>query len=430
MSAPYTHFPSMKVIVLGAGIIGVSTAWFLRKHGCDVTVIERRHGAALETSYANGCQISVSFSEPWAAPDAPLQILRWLGRADAPLLFTPRFDPQQWAWGLAFLRECTPARMRRNVAAMVALARYSRDLLRSTRAETGIEYDCLERGILRFYLDPRVFAKAQPAAEAMRSLGVDRRVVARDEVIAIEPALAGIGAQIVGGDYTSDDESGDVHKFAAGLAARAAQAGVRFRYDTQATRLLSEQGRIGGVEIIAADGAYGVERADAVVVALGSFTPELLRPLGIRALIYPAKGYSATYRILDSARAPVVSLTDDSHKLVFTRLGDRLRVAGTAELSGHARALNPLRCEALTRRTRTLFPEVCDYDAPAYWAGLRPSTPSNVPLVGRTRFANLYLNAGHGTLGWTMGVGSGAVMADLVVGRRPDVDFPFLGALA
>ena len=420
----------MKVIVLGAGIIGVSTAWFLRKQGCDVTVIERRSGAALETSFANGCQISVSFSEPWATPDAPLQILRWLGKPDAPLLFRPRFDPAQWMWGLAFLRECTPERVRRNVAAMVALARYSRDLLRRTRAETGIEYDCLERGILRFYLDAQVYAKAQPAADAMRGLGVTRRVLTRDEVIATEPALAGIGAQIVGGDYTSDDESGDVYTFTAGLAARAAQAGVRFCYDTQATRLLPEQGRIGGVEVIAADGAFGVERADAVVVALGSETPQLLRPLGIRALIYPAKGYSATYRILDPARAPVVSLTDDSHKLVFTRLGDRLRVAGTAELSGHARALNPVRCAALTLRTRALFPDVCDYETPAYWAGLRPSTPSNVPLVGRTRYANLYLNAGHGTLGWTMGVGSGAVMADLVAGRRPEVDFPFLGGPA
>ncbi len=416
-----------KIIVLGAGVIGVSTAWFLRKHGCEVTVVERQPGAALETSYANGCQISVSFSEPWATPDAPLQILRWLGKPDAPLLFTPRFDPRQWAWGLAFMRECTPGRMHRNVAAMVALASYSRDLLREVRAELGIDYDCLERGILRFYLDPKVFAKAQPAADAMRTLGVDRRVVTRDEVVALEPALASIGAQIVGGDFTADDESGDVHRFTKALAAHAASAGVEFAYGTQATRLPLEHGRIAGVEVIRPDGRYDRIDADAVVVALGSFTPDLVRPLGVRPLIYPAKGYSATYRIVDAAHAPQVSLTDDSHKIVFTRLGDRLRVAGTAELSGYSRALNTVRCEALTRRTRALFPTACDYEAPEYWSGLRPSTPSNVPLLGRARYPNLYLNAGHGTLGWTMGVGSGAAVADLIVGAPTKVNFPFIG---
>lgn len=417
----------MKTIVLGAGVIGVSTAWYLRKHGCEVTVIERQPGAALETSYANGCQISVSFSEPWATPMAPLQILQWLGKPDAPLLFKPRFDPQQWAWGMAFLRECTPGRMHRNVAAMVALAAYSRDLLRGVRQELAIDYDCLERGILRFYLDPKVFAKAQPAADAMRTLGVARRVITRDEAVAIEPALTPIAAQIVGGDYTADDESGDVHRFTKTFAERAAAAGVEFQYDTEATRLIVEGGRISGVELIRPDGGYDRVQADAVVVALGSFTPDFLRPAGVSALIYPAKGYSATYPIIDAASAPEVSLTDDSHKIVFTRLGDRLRVAGTAELSGYSRALNPVRCEALTRRTQALFPTACDYSAPEYWSGLRPSTPSNVPLLGRTRYPNLFLNAGHGTLGWTMGVGSGAVVADLVVGATPPINFPFLG---
>ena len=279
-----------------------------------------------------------------------------------------------------------------------------------------------------FYLDPKVFAKAQPAADAMRTLGVARRVVARDEVVAIEPALAPIGAQIVGGDYTADDETGDVHRFTKTFAEHAEAAGVNFSYNTQATRLIVENGRVAGVEVIRPDGSYDRMLADAVVVALGSYTPEFLRPAGVPALIYPAKGYSATYRIIDPDSAPTVSLTDDSHKIVFTRIGDRLRVAGTAELSGYSRALNAVRCEALTRRTQALFPKACDYTAPDYWSGLRPSTPSNVPLVGRAaRYPNLFLNAGHGTLGWTMGVGSGSVVADLVVGAKPPIQFPFLG---
>lgn len=417
----------MKVIVLGAGIVGVATAWYLNKRGCDVTVIDRQPGPALETSFANGCQISVSFSEPWATPSAPIKILQWLGKADAPLLFRPRFDPLQWAWGLAFLRECTPSRMRRNVAAMVSLASYSRDMLQAVRAETGIEYDCLEKGILRFYLDPKVYADAQPAADQMREFGVNRRVVSREEVLQIEPALVGLKDQIVGGDYTADDETGDIHAFTQQLAARAAANGVRFQYNTTVTRTLFEGGRACGVEIIESNGEYASLRGDAVVVALGSYTTPFLKQAGVGALIYPAKGYSATYKIRDLDRAPSVSLTDDSYKIVFTRLGDRLRVAGTAELSGYTRDLNPPRCEALTRRTREIFPDLCDYDAPAYWSALRPSTPSNVPLVGRTRHEGLYINAGHGTLGWTMGMGSGAVMADIVTGQTPAIDFPFLG---
>src|SRR5690606_6416861 len=334
---------------------------------------------------------------------------------------------RQWMWGLAFLRECMPGRLAPNIRAMVRLAEYSRATLQAMRAELGIPYDHLERGILNFYRDPHEFEISQKAAGLMRDFGVERRVVTADEVVAIEPALAAHRATIVGGDYTPEDESGDVHLFTAGLAQRCEAAGVEFRYGTSATRLMTRGGQVEAVEVIQPDGSYGRVVADGFVVSLGSFSRRLVRPQGVPCNVYPAKGYSATFDIRDPARAPVVSLTDSSHKVVFTRLGNRLRMAGTAELSGYSRELNTGRCQAMTRLARELFPDALDFERVSYWSGLRPSTPSNVPLVGRTRIPNLYLNTGHGTLGWTMGVGSGRALADLLSGRRPEPEFPFLG---
>ncbi|MET0980799.1 MAG: D-amino acid dehydrogenase, partial [Telluria sp.] len=381
---------------------------------------------ALETSFANGCQISVSHAEPWANPATLLKVLRGLGREDAPLLFRLRADPQQWRWCLQFVRECRPARVAANLRQIVAIADYSRRSLQALRAETGIEYDSLARGILHFYTDRQEFDKACHAAAAMRELGCPRTTIDADEVVRIEPALAGARGTLVGGDFTASDESGDVYKFTSQLAARGQAAGVGFRYSTTATRLLTDAGKVSGVEIIDGEGRHDVLHADAFVVALGSFSVALLAPLGIGLMIYPGKGYSATYPILNPDAAPTVSLTDDGHKLVLSRLGSRLRVAGTCELNGYSRELNPVRCAAITRRVRTLFPDACDYDRPRYWAGLRPLTPSNVPYIGQTRYPNLYLNTGHGTLGWTMGCGSGRALADIVSGRRPEVEFAFV----
>ena len=417
----------MKVAVLGSGIIGVSTAWWLRQAGHDVVVVDRRGGAAQETSFANGGQISVSYAEPWANPQAPAKLLRWMFREDAPLLFRPQLDVRQWLWGLAFLRECLPGRLAPNIRAMVRMAEFSRNTLAGMRADLDISYDHLSRGILNFYRDPREFELSQRASGVMRDLGVERRVVSADEVIAIEPALASQRANIVGGDYTPDDESGDVHAFTTGLAARAQAAGAQFMFDTRVTRLVTEAGKVKHAEVILADGTFGQVHADAFVVALASHTPALVRPLGVACNIYPAKGYSATFPLLDEQAAPTVSLTDSSHKVVFSRLGNRLRMAGTAELSGYSRALNPVRCQALTLLASELFPGALDTERVSYWAGLRPSTPSNVPLIGRTRVPNLYLNSGHGTLGWTMGVGSGRALADIISDRRPEPEFPFLG---
>ncbi|HEX8956840.1 MAG TPA: FAD-dependent oxidoreductase, partial [Burkholderiaceae bacterium] len=289
----------MKVLVLGSGIIGTASAWFLNKAGHDVVVVERAPGAAQETSFANGCQISVSHAEPWANPGAPLKVLKWLGQEDAPLLFRLRPEWLQWKWGMHFLRECTAARTAHNIRQIVAIAEYSRQTLQALRADTGIEYDHLTRGILHFYTDQREFENSLPAAQLMRELGCPRTTISADEVVRIEPALASIRGKIVGGDFTANDESGDVYKFTSGLARKAEQAGVAFRFNTTVTRLLTEGGdaKITGVEVIDAEGRHQVLHADAYVMAAGSFSAPLLQPLGMDLMIYPGKGYSATYRI-------------------------------------------------------------------------------------------------------------------------------------
>jgi D-amino-acid dehydrogenase len=412
----------MRVVVLGGGVIGTASAWFLRQDGHEVTLVERQSGVALETSFANAGQISASQSEPWASPGAPLKILQWLGKQDAPLLFRLRADPHQWLWALQFLTHCTPGSMRSNIRDCVRLALHGRKTLGELRRELGLEYDQIERGILHFYLDPAQFDASRASAALMRELGCDRRTVSAQQAVEIEPALAPLRDRIAGADYCAEDESGDILKFTQQLARHAQARGVTLLFNHLATRVLTAGGRASQVEVITPDGWHTLLDADAVVVALGSYSSELLRPLGMYVPVYPGKGYSATYEIIDSDRAPTVSVTDDSFKIAVTRLGNRLRVAGTAELSGFSRDLNPARCVLLTRRIRELFPGAANYDNPRYWTGLRPMTPSNVPLIGRTRVPNLYLNTGHGTLGWTMGAGSGQIIADLVAGRRPAVE--------
>ncbi|MFO1415515.1 MAG: D-amino acid dehydrogenase [Burkholderiales bacterium] len=417
----------MRIAVLGAGVVGVTAAWYLAQDGHEVTVVDRQPGAALETSFANGGQISASHAEPWANPEAPAKILKWLGREDAPLLFRLRADPRQWAWGLQFLAECRPARTRHNTIQCLNLALYSRDCLRALRADTGIAYDHLARGILSFHTDAREFAHDVRAAEVMRQFGCARAVATADECVAIEPALAACRDRLEGGIFTATDESGDAQRFTQELARLAAARGVTFRWNVGIESFEREGGAIAGVRGTDRERGAEVIRADAYVVALGSYSPLLLRPLGVPCPVYPAKGYSATIAIEGHGGAPTVSLTDVAHKIVITRLGDRLRVAGTAELTGYDTALNPVRCEALVRRAFALFPDCGNRATPQYWAGLRPATPSNVPLVGRTRYRNLFLDTGHGTLGWTMACGSGRGLADLIAGRKPGVDFAFSG---
>ncbi|MBP6902453.1 MAG: D-amino acid dehydrogenase [Burkholderiaceae bacterium] len=414
----------MKVLVLGAGIIGVSTAWHLLNEGHEVTVVDRQPDAALETSFANGAQISVSFCEPWASADAPFKVAKWLLRDDSPLLFRPRLDPHQWRWGLSFLGQCSDAAFERNVRQLVALGRYSHESLKGVVAATGIEYQRLERGILHFFSSAADFESGASAAELMRRHGVDRRVLSRDEVLKVEPALAAFGPNIHGGTFTPSDESGDARVFTQKLAELCRARGARFLHETAISGLNRSGDAIGGVRVHhLRHGSRQTLTADAYVAALGPYTAPLLRQVGLWLNIYPAKGYSATLKLKRPDDASVVSLLDDTRKIAISRLGDQIRIAGTAELAGYDSSLDGstarARCAALVRRYEELFPGVADTSEPNYWTGLRPSTPTNIPYIGRSRLANLWLNAGHGTLGWTHGAGSGQALAELISGKRP-----------
>jgi len=417
----------MKVIVFGAGLLGVTSAYFLRQQGHDVTVVDRQAAAAAETSFANGGQISVSHAEPWANPGAPLKVLKWLGQEDAPLLFRLRADARQWRWALGFLRECTPARTRRNIEQIVRLGTYSRDTLQQLRRDTGLSYDQRTQGILHFYTSQKEFDAAEAPAAQMRELGCDRRVVSADEAVRIEPALAHIRPKLAGATYTSEDESGDANRFARELVRLCEAAGVRFLMSHTVTAIREVGGEVDHVEATDSEGRFQRLRADAYVLAMGSLSPLLAKPLGIELPIYPAKGYSVTMPVRNPAMAHQVSLTDDEYKLVFSRLGDRLRIAGTAELNGYDRDLNRVRCEAIVRRVEELFPGAGDSERAQFWTGLRPATPSNVPIIGRSKVGKLFLNTGHGTLGWTHACGSGKSIAHIVSGMQPEVDFAFVG---
>ncbi|MDP3618956.1 MAG: D-amino acid dehydrogenase [Ramlibacter sp.] len=428
----------MQVLVLGAGIIGISTAWHLCALGHDVTVVERQSGAARETSFANAGQISVSYCEPWASRHAPAKLLKWMLRNDAPLLFRPQMDWQQWRWGLKFLAQCNDAAFERNLQQLVALGAYSHFALKDVVQDAVIDYQRLERGIAHYFTDEASFEGAAQAASLMRKYGVERTLVSRDELLKIEPAFQSFAHRIVGGTYTASDESGDARAFTEQLAQRCAGRGVRFLYDHDIQRLLVAGGRLDGVTI--RDRATRTSqslKADAVVVACGSYSAPLLRTVGVDLPIYPGKGYSATFKLKAPHRAPFVSTIDDEVKCAMTRLGDELRVAGTIELAGFDTSLTTpaarARCRMLAARIEEVLPGVCDTrsDAeggnPRYWTGLRPATPTNIPYIGRTAVGGLWVNAGHGTLGWTHGAGSGKAIAELIAGRHPEMAFNFYG---
>ncbi|WP_153161211.1 D-amino acid dehydrogenase [Zoogloea sp. 1C4] len=416
----------MEVLVIGAGLAGVTSAWYLAQAGCRVTVIDRRPGPGMETSFANGGQISVSHPEPWANPAAPATVLRWLGRSDAPLLFRWRADAAQWRWAFSFLRECLPGRTARNTAAIANLAVYSRNELRALREATGIEYEAGTGGILHLFETRRELAHLPAKLHQLEKLGIHGRILDPDEAISLEPALSGLRPRLAGVLHGLDDETGNAHLFCTELAKRAEAAGVRFCLNSILQSFDTINGRITGVRVLDGARRAGVLRADAVVLAAGSYSPEIARPLGIRLPIYPVKGYSITAPILDPDRAPRLSLTDESRRIVCSRLGSHLRVAGTAELNGYNLEPNPARSAAIVKWIEDHLPGAADLGQAEHWCGLRPATPSNVPLIGRTRVDNLFLNTGHGTLGWTLACGSGQAISDIVTGRQPRPDFPFL----
>ena len=451
----------MKVIVLGAGIIGISCAWHLLERGHEVTVVERQPDAALETSFANAGQVSVSYCEPWANRDAPFKALKWMFSNEAPLLFRPQFDIHQWTWGLKFLGQCNDAAFERNVKQLVALGAYSHRALKDVVASTGIEFSRLERGIAHYYTDQKSFDSAGDAATLMRKYGVDRQVVSRKQLLEIEPAFTSFAGHIVGGTYTASDESGDARLFTQALARLCASRGASFLYGHDVVALDKAGGAIESVAVQSrtpwAEGTNDAKNsvkltADAVVVACGSYSAPLLRTVGVNLPIYPGKGYSASFRLLKPELAPCVSTIDDEVKCAMTRLGNVhkgkkgqnehdqesfLRVAGTIEVGGYDLSLDtPLakaRCAMLADRIEQVLPGVCDTrlaeagGTPNFWCGLRPATPTNIPYIGQTSVRKLWVNAGHGTLGWTHGAGSGTALAELMCGKKPEIAFGFAG---
>lgn len=412
----------MKLAVMGAGVIGVATAYYLAREGARVTVVDRQPGPALETSFANGGQISANHATPWATPGTPRKALKWLGRVDAPLLFHLRADRALLAWLLRFLANCRGDRLRVNVERALRVALYSRAQLALLRAETGITYDEVTRGILHIFRNRKDYQEALPLLPLMNELGCERRIVDADACVAIEPALAHARPDLVGGIFSPCDESGDAYLFTVRLAEAATELGAVFRWGETIRRLVTRGDRVTAIET-----DRGTVEADAYVLALGSYAPPLLKPLGIDLPVYPAKGYSVTIPVAGHAGAPVVSLIDDEFKMVYSRLGGRLRVAGTAEFAGYDTTVTEARARFLRDTAMGLFPDCGEPERAEFWAGLRPSTPDGVPVIGPTRLANLWLNAGHGTLGWTMACGSGRLLADLLLGRPPGIALDGLG---
>ena len=443
----------MHIVVVGAGIIGTSTAWYLAERGHRVTVVERQADAALETSFANAGQISVSHCEPWANRDAPLKALKWMFSKEAPLLFRPQWPVgegwQQYRWSLGFLAECNDAAFHRNVGHIVALGAYSHLALKELVAQTGIDYHRLERGIAHFFATQAAFDGACELARLMQQFGVQREVISTAELLRLEPSLAPFGERIVGATFTASDESGDACVFTQALARECAARGVEFLFSHRLERLEVTGATVRGVGVrplanqgategASAGGSVHMLAADAVVVACGSYSAPLLRRVGVDLPIYPGKGYSATFPILRPERAPSVSVIDDSRKSAITRLGDQIRVAGTIEVGGYDlgldSAVSQARCQMLARRVEEIWPGMCDTRLPhegghpQFWAGLRPATPTNIPFIGQTPVRGLWVNAGHGTLGWTHGAGSGKALAARMDGENPITGFPFCGA--
>ena len=407
----------MKVLILGSGVIGVSCAYQLAMAGHEVTVVDRQPAAGLETSYANAGEVSPGYSSPWAGPGVPFKAIRWLLMQHRPLVIRPSIDMSLVRWGLAMLRNCTAARYELNKGRMVRLAEYSRDCLKALREQTGIAYDQRMQGTLQLFRTQTQLDGTAADIAILQRYGVGFELLDRDGCIRHEPALAGVRDKFVGGLRLPGDETGDCFKFTQNLAALAAQRGVQFRYGTRIRRLKLAGRQIDGV-LTDAD----TLTADAYLVALGSYSPLLLKGVGIRIPVYPVKGYSITVPIVDASGAPESTVMDESHKVAVTRLGNRMRVGGTAELAGYTLKLHEARRHTLEHVVTDLFPRGGDVSRAEFWCGLRPMTPDGTPVLGATRLPNLFLATGHGTLGWTMAAGTGRVIADVIGGRAPGID--------
>ncbi len=407
----------MKVLVLGGGVIGVSSAWYLARLGHEVELIDRQPGVALETSFANAGQVSPGYSTPWAAPGLPRKAIGWMLQKHSPLQIRPRFDIAMMRWCAALLANCTEEAYDRNKSRMLRLAEYSRDCLDDLRHQTGITYDDGQKGLIQLF---RTQAQLDHAADDMRILaesGVAHELLDREGIVRHEPGLRHSAHLLKGGLRLPGDQSGDAHLFTRRLAEMAEKDGVTFRMGVGIRRVLFSADRVEGIET-----SKGVLRADAYLAATGVHTARLLRPLGLRLPVYPVKGYSLTIPLTDPDRVPTSTVNDETYKVAMTRLGDRIRVGGTAELAGYDLTLRPARRETLAMSFNQLYGGG-DLDRATYWTGLRPNTPDGTPIVGASgRYSNLWLNTGHGTLGWTMAAGSGRLIADLISGQRPNIE--------
>ena len=411
----------MKVLVLGAGVIGTTAAYYLAQAGHEVTLVERREGPGLETSFANAGEVSPGYSAPWAGPGVPLKAVKWLLMQHRPLVIRPHLDLSMVRWCLSMLRNCTAARYEINKSRMVRVAQYSRDVLRQLRADTGIRYDERMQGTLQLFRTQHQLDGTGADIEVLKRFGVGWELLDRDGCIRQEPALARVKEKFVGGLLLPGDETGDCFKFTGAMAGLARGAGVEFRFGTSIARLHAQGGQIDSVET-----DLGPLKADAYLLALGSYSPLLLRPLGLKLPVYPVKGYSLTVPIaeVDAAmgRAPESTVMDETHKVAVTRLGSRIRAGGTAELSGYNPSLHDARRRTLEHVVTDLFPAGGDVSQASFWSGLRPMTPDGTPVLGPTALRKLWLSTGHGTLGWTMATGSGQLIADWMSGRAPKID--------
>jgi D-amino-acid dehydrogenase len=412
----------MKVLVLGSGVVGTSIAYELARDGHEVEVVERQSGPALETSFANAGEVSPGYASPWAGPGVPLKAIKWMLMQHSPLVIWPLLDPAMWRWGMAMLANCTGRAYARNKSRMVPIAEYSRDRLRMLRERTGIRYDDRALGTLQLFRTQQQLDGIGGDVAVLKQYGVAFEVLDREGFCRAEPALARTQHKFVGALRLPGDETGDCHLFTGRLAEMARDLGVTFRFDTRIQALQAGGGEVTGVFTDA-----GLLRADRYVLALGSYSAAMLAPVGLRIPVYPVKGYSITVPVVDAAAAPESTIMDETHKVAVTRLGDRIRVGGTAELAGYNLALRQARRGTLEHVLTDLFPQGGDVARSTFWCGLRPMTPDGTPIIGPTPLDRLLLATGHGTLGWTMAAGTARVIADLVSGRQPEIDVSALG---
>ncbi|WP_146588333.1 D-amino acid dehydrogenase [Puniceibacterium confluentis] len=407
----------MKVIVMGAGVIGVTTAYYLAKAGAEVVVLDRQAGPGLETSYANAGELSYGMTSPWAAPGIPVKALKWLFMKRRPLFIWPLISPTMWMWSLQMIRNCNESSYRTNKSRMVRISNYSRDVMPDLIDETGIEYDGRAQGTLQLFRTAKQMKGSKADQDILAEYDSPFEVLGRDACIAVEPALAEVRNKFVGGLRLTADRTGDCRMFTIALAEKCAEMGVEFQFGQSIRAIAVENGRVAGVDTEVAGRVTG----DAYVCALGSYGPRVLNPIGVKLPVYPVKGYSVTLPVTDDSYAPQSTLMDETHKVAITRLGDRIRVAGTAEIAGYSNRLGPHATDTVKHVINDLFPKGGDITKAEGWTGLRPMTPDGTPVLGGSRYDNLFLNTGHGTLGWTMACGSARVVADVVLGRSPEI---------